>query len=292
MRDESVTMPALFSQAQALTGLGSTPLVVLTATASPHAPGRSAAQDRMAALSTNSQPPRRGRDTRGTPLRGTRGRHLGARHRRRRRPGRPHRRVASGELNRLGDAGRPSSLARAHVRPALHGPPLEGSALQRGVHEDRIEAASANADNAENSLRSPRGSGTAGFGGAVLAGLGAGGTSSLAATVGWALLFTVLSAVLGLGIAMVVRNSTAAISGILVWGFVVENLFKLFLAEEVARFLPFIAGNHLLAYNSDFETPKTLAIALTRPENALVFGGYAAVALAVGTVLLYRRDMN
>ncbi|MCW2533705.1 MAG: hypothetical protein JWP62_3275 [Blastococcus sp.] len=132
----------------------------------------------------------------------------------------------------------------------------------------------------------------AGFGGAVLAGLGAGDTSSLAATVGWALLFTVLSAVLGLGIAMVVRNSTAAISGILVWGFVVENLFKLFLAEEVARFLPFIAGNHLLAYNSDFETPKTLAIALTRPENALVFGGYAAVALAVGTVLLYRRDTN
>jgi hypothetical protein len=30
MRDESVTMPALFSQAQALTSLGSTPLVVLT----------------------------------------------------------------------------------------------------------------------------------------------------------------------------------------------------------------------------------------------------------------------
>jgi hypothetical protein len=54
MRDESATMPALFSQAQALTSLGSTPLVALTATASPHAPGRSAAQDRMAALSTNS----------------------------------------------------------------------------------------------------------------------------------------------------------------------------------------------------------------------------------------------
>jgi ABC-type transport system involved in multi-copper enzyme maturation permease subunit len=132
----------------------------------------------------------------------------------------------------------------------------------------------------------------AGFGGAVIAGLGAGDTSSLAATVGWALLFTTLSALLGLGISMVVRSSTAAIAGVLVWGFVVENLFKLFLAEEVARFLPFIAGNHLLAYSSDFETPRTLAIALTRPENALVFGGYAAVALVVGTVLLYRRDTN
>ncbi|MCW2700954.1 MAG: hypothetical protein JWQ45_2489 [Blastococcus sp.] len=132
----------------------------------------------------------------------------------------------------------------------------------------------------------------AGFGGAVLGGLGAGDTSSLAGSVGWALLFTMLSAVLGLGTAMVVRNTTAAVAGLLVWGFVVENLLKLFLAEEVARVLPFTAGNHLLAYSSDFETPRTLAIALTQPENALVFGGYAAVALVVGTVLLYRRDTN
>ncbi len=47
-------MPALFGQAQALATLGSTPLVVLTA-AGPHADPRwSAAQERMAALSTNS----------------------------------------------------------------------------------------------------------------------------------------------------------------------------------------------------------------------------------------------
>jgi ABC-2 type transport system permease protein len=132
----------------------------------------------------------------------------------------------------------------------------------------------------------------AGFAGAVIAGLGAGDTSSLTATIGWALLFTTLSAVLGLGIAMVVRNSTAAISGFLVWGFVLENLFRLFLSDEIGRFLPFVAGNHLLAYNSDFESAHALAIALTRPENALVFGGYTAVALVVGTVLLYRRDTN
>lgn len=126
----------------------------------------------------------------------------------------------------------------------------------------------------------------------MIAGLGAGDTSSLTATIGWALLFTTLSAVLGLGIAMVVRNSTAAISGFLVWGFVLENLFRLFLSDEIGRFLPFVAGNHLLAYNSDFESAHALAIALTRPENALVFGGYTAVALVVGTVLLYRRDTN
>jgi hypothetical protein len=38
-------------------------------------------------------------------------------------------------------------------------------------------------------------------------------------------------------------------------------------------------------------TPATTPVgALTRSESALVFAGYAALALAVGTVLLYRRD--
>jgi len=130
----------------------------------------------------------------------------------------------------------------------------------------------------------------AGFGGAVLAGLDAGDTSSLAATISWALLFTTLSAVLGLGVSMIVRNSTAAIGGILVWGFVVENLLNLFLPVEVARFLPFFAGNKLLAYTNDFDTPEAIAAALSRSESALVFGGYATLALLVGTLLLYRRD--
>ena len=53
--EESATMPALFSQTQALTTLGSTPLVVLTASESVQTiNGWTAAQDRMAALSTNS----------------------------------------------------------------------------------------------------------------------------------------------------------------------------------------------------------------------------------------------
>ena len=132
----------------------------------------------------------------------------------------------------------------------------------------------------------------AGFGGAVIAGLDAGDTSALGATVSWALLFTTLSAVLGLGIGMIVRNSTAAIGGVLVWGFVLENLFNIFLPVEIARFLPFFAGNKVLAYANDFDTPEAIAVALTRSESALVFGGYAGVALLVGTVLLYRRDTN
>ena len=114
----------------------------------------------------------------------------------------------------------------------------------------------------------------------------------MASTIGWALLFTTMSAVLGLGISMVVRNSTAAIGGLLVWGFVVENLLRLFLADEIARFLPFVAGNHLLTDSAGFDSPAAIAIALTKPENALVFGSYTVVSLVVGTVLLYRRDTN
>jgi hypothetical protein len=53
-----------------------------------------------------------------------------------------------------------------------------------------------------------------------------------------------------------------------------------------------LSGTHLLAYNSDFDSAKAIAIALTRPENALVFGGYTAVALLVRTVLLYSRDTD
>lgn len=52
--DDTVTMPALLSQAQELSSLGSTPLVVITA-AGPHADSAwGDAQNRMAELSTNS----------------------------------------------------------------------------------------------------------------------------------------------------------------------------------------------------------------------------------------------
>ena len=35
-----------------------------------------------------------------------------------------------------------------------------------------------------------------------------------------------------------------------------------------------------------------IANELARPQYALIFGGYALVSLAIGTVLLYRRDTN
>lgn len=131
-----------------------------------------------------------------------------------------------------------------------------------------------------------------GFAGSALGGLPMGDASQLPASLGWALVFTTLSAMLGLGVGMILRHSAAAVGGFLVWGFVIENLFHIFLPAQVARFLPYIAGNHLLGYNPDFETAKAIAIALTPPQNALLFAAYTALALMTGTVLLHRRDPN
>jgi pimeloyl-ACP methyl ester carboxylesterase len=52
--DEAATMPALLSQARELSTVGGTPLVVLTAAGHESDAVWNAAQDRMAALSTNS----------------------------------------------------------------------------------------------------------------------------------------------------------------------------------------------------------------------------------------------
>jgi len=132
----------------------------------------------------------------------------------------------------------------------------------------------------------------AGFGGAVVGGLSMGDTSTMVATIIWALAFTALSAVLGLGVGMIIRHSSGAISALLVWSLVVENLFTVFLPEQVSRFLPFVAGNNLLAIKGEGAFAENAALALTRAQDTLIFCGYTAVALVVGTVLLYRRDTN
>jgi len=127
---------------------------------------------------------------------------------------------------------------------------------------------------------------------AKLSGMAPGDSSTLPATVLWSLLFTSLAAVLGLGVGMVARNSSAAISGLLVWWLVVESLLNLFLPVRVSRFLPFLSGNVLLGIESEFATPESIAVAFGRGQAALVFGSYTAAALVAGTVLLYRRDTN
>jgi len=132
----------------------------------------------------------------------------------------------------------------------------------------------------------------AGLVGASASDIETGDASSILGTSLWAVLFVSLASVLGLGIGMIARHSTAAISGLLVWWLVVESLLNAFLDQRLSRLLPFVAGNGLLPLDDPAASTEALGATLSNTENALVFGGYATLALTIGTVLLCRRDTN
>jgi len=131
-----------------------------------------------------------------------------------------------------------------------------------------------------------------GLSGAVLGGLEKGDTSGMASAALWGLLLTTLAPLLGLGVGMILRHSAAAISIVLVWAFVLENLVRTLVPANAARFMPFSAAAGLLGISQATDDASTLAAALSRVQDAVLFGGYVALALAVGTVLFYRRDTN
>ncbi len=132
----------------------------------------------------------------------------------------------------------------------------------------------------------------AGLGGAILGRLEAGDTSGSLATAGWGLFLTALAPILGLGIGMIVRHSAAAITGVLVWALVIENLIKGFAPANFSRLMPFSAAAGLINITSAGDNAKTLAAALTRVQDAFLFSGYTVLAIVIGTALLYRRDAN
>jgi len=130
----------------------------------------------------------------------------------------------------------------------------------------------------------------AGFASAAASGLHMGNTSGIAATAGWSLLLTTMAGVLGVGIGMIIRHSSAAVSTALVWTFVIENLVRSMAPSSVSRFLPFSAANGLLTIRSAGDTTATIVARLSRPQDALLFAAYTIAALAVGIALLNRRD--
>jgi ABC-2 type transport system permease protein len=131
----------------------------------------------------------------------------------------------------------------------------------------------------------------AGLAGGLLGGLDAGDTSAMPATAAWGLMLTTFAAVFGLGIGMTARHGAAAVTMTLVWTFVIENLVRGFAPATVSRFLPFSAANGLLSIETTGD-PEALAVALTRVQDALLFGTCTVAALTIGTVLLYRRETN
>jgi ABC-2 type transport system permease protein len=132
----------------------------------------------------------------------------------------------------------------------------------------------------------------AGFAGAALGGVPLGTGSDLISRALWALLYIALAALIGLGVGMIARHTAGAITGLLLWSFVIESLFAPAIPEGVRHFLPFSAGYRLLDAGPNFEAPVAIADLLGRPQYALIFGGYAIISLTIGTLLLYRRDSN
>jgi hypothetical protein len=132
----------------------------------------------------------------------------------------------------------------------------------------------------------------AGFAGAAAGGVELGSGSALASRSLWALLYITLAALIGLGVGMIVRHTAAAVTGLLMWSFVIESLFAPALPDGVRHFLPFSAGYRLLDAGRNFKPPVVIAHQLGRPQYAAIFAAYALASLAVGTVLLHRRDSN
>lgn len=131
-----------------------------------------------------------------------------------------------------------------------------------------------------------------GFAGAMAGGVEAGDTSGLASLAAWGLLYTAGSALLGLGIGMVVRHSAAAVSGLLVWWLVVEGLIVSFAPAEAAKFVPFDTGFRTLGVESELDAPERLAAGVSNALHASIFWSYVIVALIAGTVVLLRRDVD
>jgi ABC-2 type transport system permease protein len=114
----------------------------------------------------------------------------------------------------------------------------------------------------------------------------------MASTALWGLVLTTLAPVLGLGVGMILRHSAAAVSILLVWAFVLENIARNLVPVSTTRYLPFSAASGVLGLTTPNDTPESLAAALTPFQNAVLFGGYAFALLAIGTTLFSRRDAD
>lgn len=133
---------------------------------------------------------------------------------------------------------------------------------------------------------------TAGIVGAAASGLEWGNTSNIVTNIPWALGYTTLSALLGLGMGMLIRSGAIAIAGVLIWGLLIEGLLALFLPVEISRFLPFLAGDRMLAVESQFVDYGSGGVELTQIEGALVLAGFALLSLVAGALSFSRRDAS
>lgn len=126
--------------------------------------------------------------------------------------------------------------------------------------------------------------------GGVASGMDTGDMSGAAAGIGWALVLTTLAPVLGLGVGLVVRHAAGAATTVLVWALAIETVVRGMVPATVSRLMPFSAAHGLLGTRGAADTPETLAAELSKLGNAMVIGTWSLAALAIGSLLLSRRD--
>ena len=107
-------------------------------------------------------------------------------------------------------------------------------------------------------------------------------TGAMSEIAGRLVVATVLWTAIGVGLGLAVKHQVAAIAGTLVWLLAAEGIFS-GLVPDVAKYFPGAAGFATVGINS--------AELLTPALGALLLGAYALVAVAIGAVLMQRRDI-
>jgi ABC-2 type transport system permease protein len=92
----------------------------------------------------------------------------------------------------------------------------------------------------------------------------------------------VLSGLWGLGLGAVIRATAGAITFLVLWPLLPENIINGFF-PKVGKWLPFQAGGQLMAVNRTED-------ALSPWTGGLVFAAWVLLVLALGTLLVVRRD--
>jgi len=105
----------------------------------------------------------------------------------------------------------------------------------------------------------------------------------LAVVVGRLIGATVLWTAIGVGVGLAVKHQVAAIAGTLVWILAAEGILS-GLIPHVAKYFPGEAGFAVVGIN-----PTEV---LTPALGALLLGAYALVAVALGGILMQRRDIT
>ena len=97
-----------------------------------------------------------------------------------------------------------------------------------------------------------------------------------------------LGAVIGVGLGALVRQTAGAISVLLVWTLLVENLVQLIprVGDDIARWLPF---NNATLFAGDREV-SAVGDPLSVTASLGVFAGTALLIMVIATLVVRRRD--